>query len=256
MYKQKYISLLFLTIALIGTSLAQDCTFGGVNYSGFTLNATTNLQEYSSTQGQTQYVWNVCATSPTCVAKAIAGSASCQLSSGQWRNTGLLNTGVFSALEGVVGAQITYGGGPICNGNKQARTTKVEMTCAEGQPTKIVGADESSTACIYEVKLSGNAACGGGDNSGSGGKNSSSDKKKPSIGGGWVFIIILVCGSVLYVAAGSIVNAKVRHLHGKEIFPNYHFWADTFPGLLKDGVLFIKSKVTGTSASSAGYQQV
>ncbi|KYQ94493.1 hypothetical protein DLAC_04798 [Tieghemostelium lacteum] len=283
--------LALLAICIFDSISAQgslgQCKYNNIDFSRMAAN-NQSLKEYSFTQTGTTYIWNVCTVAPSCTqgTGGVAGAVSCQRSGTTLRSTGLLNSGQFAKLTGKPGGQITYGKGLVCNSNKQPRTTIVEMTCTPGQPTKILSVDEKAPtgSCIYEVKMSGNGACpsqttsagpasttsggntdGGNNDSGntdgtdsqSGSQNQGSTddkKKKGGIGGGWIFIILLICATVVYIGAGMIINAKVRHLHGKEMFPNHQFWTDTFPGLIKDGVLFIKGKITGSGTS--GYQQV
>ena len=40
------------------------------------------------------------------------------------------------------------------------------------------------------------------------------------------------CIIVVYIICGILINKYVRHIEGKEAFPNYLFWID-FPFLVK-----------------------
>ena len=71
-------------------------------------------------------------------------------------------------------------------------------------------------------------------------------KKKEGGGiGGVIFIIIVLAGSSVYFAGGFIFNWKVKHLEGRERIPHLDFWTG-LPGLIKEGVRFLKAKVTRT----------
>ncbi|GAM27917.1 hypothetical protein SAMD00019534_110930 [Acytostelium subglobosum LB1] len=78
-----------------------------------------------------------------------------------------------------------------------------------------------------------------------------SSYKKPGIGGGWIFIIIVCSASVVYIVAGLIFNVKQRGMPlNAQAMPNHDGWVE-FGNLIKDGALFIKSKVTGTPSYSS-----
>ncbi|EGG19546.1 mannose-6-phosphate receptor domain-containing protein [Cavenderia fasciculata] len=244
----------FLIVAIIACmingsySAATNCVFGEQNFSGFNV-------------AGTNYIWSVCQANTQCNNLLTAtGVVSCQKpTTGTPQNTGLLAGGTWSAYpDGAATVNYKSGTAP-CKSSGKVRQTNMFFTCAKGAQNKVISADESATKCIYEVFMSGDSACAGGSSTDSGPSSSGTggdSGKKGGIGGGWIFIIILLVATTVYILAGIGFNYKVRNLRGKEMFPNYAFWAD-FPGLLKDGVLFIKSKVSGGGASGgSGYQQV
>jgi len=69
-------------------------------------------------------------------------------------------------------------------------------------------------------------------------------------GGGCAFLIIFFVGFFVYFAAGFAYNYKNKELRGVEAIPQVDFWKD-LPFLVKDGVLYVKNKVTGNSGYSA-----
>jgi len=67
-----------------------------------------------------------------------------------------------------------------------------------------------------------------------------------------VFFVALV---MPYLVIGIIINSTFNGKEGKEVIPNYYFWASVF-GLIQEGILYTRwslSKKT-TRASIDGYQ--
>ena len=114
------------------------------------------------------------------------------------------------------------------------RYIKVTCSATEGAFTTI---GDSNQASFYEVDV--NAPCAGAPAPG-GGK-----VVKKGGEGGVIFILIVLVGSSVYFAGGFIFNWKVKHLEGRERIPHVDFWAG-LPGLVKEGVRFLKSKATRT----------
>jgi len=80
------------------------------------------------------------------------------------------------------------------------------------------------------------------------------EEKKGSsakVTGGGIFLILLFCGSFVYVVVGVVINKFVRHQEGIEILPNVAFWTGFF-GLIRDGGKFIVNK----TCRRGGYTQV
>jgi len=95
-----------------------------------------------------------------------------------------------------------------------------------------------------QFDISSSDPSGGGPSSGGSGGGSS------GCGGGCAFLIIFFVGGFVYFAGGFAYNYKMKELRGVEAIPQVGFWKD-LPFLVKDGVLFIKNKVTGNSGYSA-----
>jgi len=88
---------------------------------------------------------------------------------------------------------------------------------------------------------------------GGGGDDSSSSS---GMSGGSVFIIIVVVVSAVYVIAGCAYNRVKKGTTGwRESCPQNEFWCD-LPGLMKDGFLFTKSKLTGKGGGGDGYDKI
>ncbi|KAF2068795.1 hypothetical protein CYY_009880 [Polysphondylium violaceum] len=273
----KFLISTLIAIIFIGAISAQSApsncmtTLGGkkYNFSGF--GNSTSWSFVVAGTNPTTYYWNVCAAASKCNSIKPTTPASCQFQSNTYRNTGDLASGSFvnynAGSSGGGAIKYTTTGSPCKSGN--TRTTTVQMTCTPGKANIVTGADENPVgSCLYEVQLSGKSACptttpttsgtttGGDDGSSHSQETSSSHSgekpKKKGLSGGWIFIIILLCSITVYLVVGVIINAKVRHMHGTDMIPNKNFWVE-FGALIKDGVFFIKSKIT---RSNSGYQQV
>jgi len=85
-----------------------------------------------------------------------------------------------------------------------------------------------------------------------GGDDSSSSSSGMS--GGTIFIIIVIVAAGVYVIVGCTYN-RVKGAGWRESCPNYEFWSD-LPGLMKDGFLFTKAKLTGKGGSGDGYDKI
>jgi len=97
-----------------------------------------------------------------------------------------------------------------------------------------------------------NVSIGTGGGGGGGGSSSSSS----GMSGGSVFIIIVVVVAAVYVIAGCAFNRVKKGTTGmRESCPQHEFWCD-LPGLMKDGFLFTKSKLTGKGGGGDGYDKI
>jgi hypothetical protein len=76
----------------------------------------------------------------------------------------------------------------------------------------------------YNFQWKTNIVCPGGGNPTGG--------PAGGMGGGWIFIIILICVSVVYVIGGIVFLKFVQKKEGSEIVPNKDFWM-AIPGLVK-----------------------
>jgi len=126
-------------------------------------------------------------------------------------------------------------------GGDGSRQFEIDLSC---DPSAGIGAPTftvESPPLHYNFEWKTQHACP--TKGGSGGKS--------GLSGGSVFLIILLVGAVVYLAAGITFNKVRRHAHGAEILPNWGFWS-SLPGLVKDGVMFLVHKVT----KRGQYQQV
>ncbi|GAM20517.1 hypothetical protein SAMD00019534_036920, partial [Acytostelium subglobosum LB1] len=249
-------------LAMVAAANA-DCIFTDSSNNKYDFSSMTNSTQYSwgTNLGGAKYYWNICKNSFICSQSSTglqATTAACQLSSSIYNSLGLLSSGVFGSLpSGAKGATLTYTDSVLtCASKTKARKALIDLQCVPGASTQTVSVAENPPgSCIYQIVMTSGQACPGAGGSSSSSSSGGNNGGNHGIGGGWIFIIILVCTATVYIAAGMIINFKVRGLQGKEMFPNYGFWSD-LPGLMKDGVFFVKGKITGTSGGTSGYQQV
>lgn len=140
------------------------------------------------------------------------------------------------------GATILYNSQSSCNGT--TRKTQINLHCYEGETVDSLSVDDSN-GCFIVIEA--NVPCPG----------VKIPTKKGGLSGGWIFIIILFSTFAAYAIFGSIINWKVRHQTGSAIFPNSSFWSG-FGSLIKDGVFYIKGKISGTPyvGGGASYSEI
>ncbi|CAH3032886.1 unnamed protein product [Porites evermanni] len=75
---------------------------------------------------------------------------------------------------------------------------------------------------------------------------------------GSILVISFTCIVVVYIICGILINIYIRHIEGKEAFPNYLFWVDV-PFLVKDGCVFTfqsLGKLCGFGQNRTGYASI
>ncbi|KAM9996916.1 hypothetical protein ACTFIZ_001857 [Dictyostelium cf. discoideum] len=78
---------------------------------------------------------------------------------------------------------------------------------------------------------------------------------KNGIGGGWIFIIILLSFTTVYLVGGILINKFKNEKSGLDLIPNKDSWS-SLGGLISDGFGFVKSKVTGSTSGGNGYSSL
>jgi len=221
-------------------------TFTGPSKKQYNLEALTKVGgDYTGTEPNEAaliYFWNFCAkqTSGNCPSETPIA----QMYQGTCTALGYLPGVVSEQSNGVTITYVNNLDNKCGPAKTVPRTTHLIVQCdasVAGTPT-VVGISEPGE-CIYNINMKSKHACaiGGGSGGGSGG-----------LSGGWIFVIILLCGSVLYLLVGVVVKWKVMNTEpGTELIPNIDFWRD-LPGLIKDGAVYVKNKLTG----AAGYSQL
>eukprot|EP01133_Synstelium_polycarpum_P011626 gene11626-13573_t len=242
----KFLVALFVILSAVALSSATDCKFGSYDFSPL-----ANGTVYSMESGEFMYYWAYCASATGKCGTTAPVPAACQVKPKATpvsiTTIGVLSTKKFTEIPNGVNLIYNATSNPCKSG--AFRSSTIHMIC--GKNDMSVTAVSEPVPCQYEIDVTTCHACKGG----CGGSTPSGDGgKKGGMGGGWIFVIILVVCSVVYIAGGAIFNFKVKGLRGAEVFPNSAFWKD-LPGLMKDGIFFVKSKVTG-SGGSGGYQQV
>jgi len=232
---------------------AQQCsgTLEGKPYDFSSL--TNNADDYVMTDLTAKNPYsiriNVCRAlvnlgSPACL-KGASGCQNWDMPTPKFKSTlGQASTMTVGKLTGVTGEHKGYtlyftNGTNVNNG---AVKMEINLICAEGAgvgtPTAV-----QITNNDFIFDWNSQVACSGPVNI--------VISKKASVSGGGIFLILLFCGTALYLAVGSVVNKFVRHQNGLEIIPNIAFWQG-FLGLIKDGGRFIMLK----TCKRGGYAQV
>lgn len=130
------------------------------------------------------------------------------------------------------GVKLYLANGDDCmfRGVKRARETSVFFPCDKSIQGSAVGpimAQETAT-CTYIFTIPTPHSC----LDAAGGMSS-----------GWVFIIMLIFGSAVYIVLGCAYNRFKGGLQGVEAFPNINFWRE-LPSLVQDGITFSSNFAT------------
>jgi len=173
------------------------------------------------------------------------GAGACQNWGSGFASLGAASTQSFGALSAGKGLIAQFTGGSVNNGKN--RNFEIQFICdmKAGKSSQPVYAGEDVPSVHYKFTWNTPYACPAG----------SSKPSSHKISGGTVIIILLLCGSFLYVVVGLGVQKFVRHKEGRDIIPNYDFWVG-FPGLVKDGVMLIVNKITGKAPSGSTYSKM
>jgi len=188
----------------------------------------------------TSVVYNLCGTV----------SSACQ----QWdplNKNGQASLGKVTSVAFSYGTQQSGSTGPIAvytGGDLTTtgvpRSMQIDFVCSPNSGTgKVTYVDENKTTFRYYFLWTTQYACTNSPNIPSG---SSGDD---GLSGGSIFLIIFFVCVFVYFAAGIAYKKFKVHAEGIELLPNTEFWI-SFPGLIKDGCLFIKNKITGSGGSS------
>jgi len=223
-----------------GTHKAKD---GSV----YNLDPLTIAGAYQGTEEGTSYTyfWNFCANYAaqiSCSTMPPPASAVQVSSTDQCVNIGYTPATITDSASGPdKGVTITYVNNQDsrCKGGTIERTTVINVECAPGSPTTLVGISEPpSQVCWYIIAMKSQHACPTGKGSIGG--------KAGGLSGGSVFLIIFFCGAAAYLLIGVVVKWRMGASPGVEMVPNIEFWR-SLPGLIMDGFGFLRSKVTGYS---------
>jgi len=141
------------------------------------------------------------------------------------------------------GAVANYYNGSACTGGTQ-RSATITLICDQTVPDYQVVTAALTTNCNFKFDIKSCGGCPGGCTSVDPNATSSFDI-------GWIVIIVAGSTFVLYFIIGALVKWKVYDAQGADLIPNYGFWTN-LPSLVRDGVLFIYSSITGGS----GYAKV
>jgi len=202
-----------------------------------TLTSSTSEHQYSFvTSPSDRYLINICANLPQACFGIV--SAVCRVKNDLEFASGTLSTMTISDGKNGPhsGVTISYAGGESCAAGG-SRTTKAFIECQAGvSPAEITSVVEP-TACTLEFYMKSAHAC--------------PSKGTSGLSGGSILLIIFFVTLTVYFIGGVAFNKYKREATGLDLIPNVGFWM-MIPGLVKDGVLFVKGKVTG----GGSYQQL
>eukprot|EP00004_Rigifila_ramosa_P007937 TRINITY_DN19122_c0_g1_i1.p2 TRINITY_DN19122_c0_g1~~TRINITY_DN19122_c0_g1_i1.p2 ORF type:complete len:229 (+),score=46.03 TRINITY_DN19122_c0_g1_i1:3-689(+) len=222
--------------ALLAAVTAQvSCTYKGVDFS--VLAATTDYTGADPTDSLNLYAMNVCAnvnryycSDPNAVGYKYPNGigVSC------W-GLGTIAEPTWSPIKD--GVRATFSGAE-CSSTSGPAVSHFDFECATTErPSTSLLVETTATPCEYIIHFPTSLACDlGGDESG-------------GLSGGSIFLIIFFVGTFLYCAGGVVYNQR-QGVTGIEMVPNIQFWRE-LPGLVKDGCVFTKTKLTG-----GGYQSM
>jgi len=175
------------------------------------------------------YTLNLCKGVGFTCDRCLLDSGYCQQSLDK-RNTycvGASSTVSFVGKNGGAGVEAFFVSPPGTDG--LVRKGKVIISCnpAASTPVKL-DIHNPTNVNSYEITFESVAACPA--------------KALGGLSGGSVFLIIVLCATVVYLIGGVIFLGAVKGQRGKDMIPNLDFWS-MVPGLVKDGVLFTIDKI-------------
>jgi hypothetical protein len=241
--------------------MVAGCSYGGIDIS----NCNRVTGDYTGNDGSYDYKMNVCGISNAggdCTAK---GASICQFNPGTTQLVAQL--GAFGAAapapgptfswisdsDHTQGVQMQFTNGDQCwqpGGRMITRTVNVLFPCTPGAGTaSSFSVVEDTTTCIFTLKLNTQESCPGGNPS-----NPPGPSGGGGLGGGSIFLILLLVGTLVYIAAGCVYKRKkIGTTTMKESCPNNEFWFG-LPGLVKDGFRYSFNMIR-TGCKSGSNQQ-
>jgi Mannose-6-phosphate receptor len=185
------------------------------------------------------YKFNICGA-------ASSPGSDCQRSNGmvcQYRSSmnGLTLEGVIGRFDGKpqpqwgfidpnnkeAGIKLVLVNGDDCliHGRKQPRQAVFFFTCDESVGNMGMVAAQEVETCSYVFSVPTRLACPGA----------------VGLSWGWIFIIMTMFISTLYIVLGCMYNRVRNKMTGMEAFPNIEAWKQ-LPGLVKDGIQWSMQK--------------
>jgi len=207
------------------------------------------------------YFLNVCDQlngKPDCIGKK-TGDTIC--TAGQWELAGGLAASLgaftggqptwsqFDAADPGKGVKYQFNNGDECftTSGWIPRIVNINFRCKMApKPGGMDFSVEEQDGCIFQVNFDGQGCPGQGP-------SPTKTDDGGGLSGGWVFVIILIVLSAVYVLAGCIYKSQKQGTKGVESCPNIDFWRE-LPGLVKAGCSYtfnmIKSGCKSGHASS------
>ncbi|KAL8587949.1 hypothetical protein ACOMHN_066996 [Nucella lapillus] len=189
--------------------------------------------DQADSQGQYLYSYSPCTPfsegSQECVSVGV-----CQVSMDKTSSypAGTVESATFG-MDSSGNTQVTYS---QTDSHGTTRTTIVTLQCAQSGGTDIlnVQGEDPNYPSTYDMTLVSRHCCVG---SGPGPGPSPSGGSGGALSVGSILCIALLGVVCVYVAAGVAVQRGMRQATGREVFPNYSFWA-ALPAYIKDGCVF------------------
>lgn len=234
-------SLLFVQLcnaAGCGTFTASD----GTKYA---LEALTTSADYIAMEtGANNYKYNYQFCQPTKLAGCGTGATQPAVSQAKPDGTNCISVGYMppsiSELPNKAGVNIQYINtvDNKCGPAKDVqRTSNFVLLCNKAVEYLFLNITEPGV-CQYTFTASTKHACPGGS------PGPSPGKKGEGLSPGSIFLIAFFVSAVVYLIAGAAVKWKMYSATGVDMVPNIEFWSQ-LPGLIRDGCLFVKNKITG-----------
>eukprot|EP01116_Phalansterium_solitarium_P011763 TRINITY_DN27539_c0_g1_i1.p1 TRINITY_DN27539_c0_g1~~TRINITY_DN27539_c0_g1_i1.p1 ORF type:complete len:238 (-),score=26.74 TRINITY_DN27539_c0_g1_i1:219-932(-) len=231
-----------LVLTLVVHAFAYSC-----KWNGFDLSKLENdVQDYRQSMGLggQAYYLNACRSVVTAACKT-ANCAACQTWSGGQACLGVTTSSTFTTNGNSL--SLAFGGGD------DGRSMLINFSCDKtaGTGTPVFNTETASKQYVFD--WSSQYACAGAPTpSPSPPSGSPGSKQAGGISGGTIFLIVILCSTVVYLGAGVAWNYR-RQETGVRLIPQVEFWT-SIPGLVKDGALFIVAKIRGGGGGS--YQSV
>jgi len=224
-------------VLLLGISVASAaCGFGSIDVSGL-----TTKSDYSGSASTYSYKMNVCGMSNEgkCDQSICQFNAAGEKVAGLGKYDGAQPTWSYiDPTTPAKGVKAAFTNGNTCwMGGEQTRYANVLFQCSDSESGTFTIVEDPQ--CTFTLTMATKKACPGG---------SGTVTVSVGISGGWVFIILLLVGTFVYVLGGCIYKRKKLGLSGNEACPNYDFWKEV-PVYVKDGFRFVfvnKCKRGGT----------
>lgn len=219
------------------TAEAAVCGTNGLDLSALT--SATGSYRVKDAQGYS-YAFNVCGVvmdEPECRAQQ---GLMCQYSGSKleavvakW-DAGAVTWSALSSSGGEGGLLGTTSNGDTCYPVSTPRTTRLTFLCDPAADLQVVNLMQPATnPCEYDLTVKTKWACAG--------TAAPDGASSHALSGGWVFVILVLVLSAVYVAGGCLWNYKF-HPTSAHYFPHLDSWK-YLVGLVQDGCRFSWKKL-------------
>jgi len=231
--------------SLVAPSQASCGPLTGADGSKYDLDPLTTASDYIGKEEATTYTYyyNFCQNIKT--ATSCTPTPAAQVSTtGTCTPIGLLPaTSITESSKGNI--KIVYTNNNDLCGNPKTipRISTFYLSCSTVE-YNLVKIEEPGT-CQYVFNIQSKYACPVGSKPPPSGGNN-----EDKMSGGEIFLIIFFVSIAAYFLVGVVVKWRVYNATGVELIPNTELWLG-LPGLIRDGFLFVKNKLTGAVGYSS-----